>query len=186
MRMIKFLVLTAAIASPLILQAQRAQPSELDDSQVFEMAPFVVYEGLIDVVDGFTGEPYNEANAVLDGFRESFNKILLWYHRKLLKEEYEFINYQLKFGEDYAKDLNALSDTFNISEIDFDKDTTMKRERAIFSRLMKDPFFKIEALIVWDLDRLRRSSRGTTCGAGKVPLQAVALCSRFRKLNKWI
>ena len=125
------------------------------DPNIIEMAPFVVYGGIIDTVDGFTGKEYHEDNEVVLGFRETFNKLLLGYHRKLLTEEYENMRITMEVGKKFHSDLNALSGTFGISKIDTDEDRLFRNERVITSRLIKDPFFIIEALVVWDLDRLQ-------------------------------
>jgi hypothetical protein len=37
-----------------------------------------------------------------------------------------------------------------------DNATWLRRERAIILRLVREPFFKIKALVVWDLDRLKQ------------------------------
>jgi hypothetical protein len=50
-------------AVPPVLNAQSRSSSGPVDSQVIELEAFVVYEGLIDVVDGFTGDTTDNSPA---------------------------------------------------------------------------------------------------------------------------
>ncbi|NDV61236.1 recombinase family protein [Puniceicoccales bacterium CK1056] len=129
------------------------------DPNIIELQPFVVYSGIIDVVDGFTGKPYHESNPVVDGFREEFNDILLGYHRRILKEEYSYMLVQAKFGTEFVQELNTLAQAFGIGTIGIYRDRFLNIERQILRRLIDDPFFRIDALVVWDLDRLERTKR---------------------------
>src|SRR5210317_287626 len=91
---------------PILLSLPAGAQNKRDiDPQVIELEPFVVYEGLIDVVDGFTEEDYHQSNSVVDGFQETFNKILLGYHRKLLNEEYKHMVKSLEAGKEFSADL---------------------------------------------------------------------------------
>jgi hypothetical protein len=138
-----------------------AQKSGKIDPQIIELEPFVVYEGLIDVIDGFTGEKYHESNPVVDGFQETFNQILLGFHRKLLNEEYKHMKQQIDEGKAFSEDLAALAATFGINSFYINPQGFLTIEKAIFKRLMDDPFYRIEALIVWDLERLKRYKSGS-------------------------
>ena len=126
-----------------------------EDPQVFEMEAFVVYGGTIDVIDGFTGEPYSKENEVVEGFREDFNKLLLNYHRWLLRNEARFMKQQIEANEATMVELNALVASFGIEEISFNEANHLVIERAIFNRLVQDPFFRIDALVVWELEHLK-------------------------------
>jgi hypothetical protein len=144
--------LTLCIAGTVLL-IQGTHGQEPDD--IFELEAFVVYEGLIDVVDGFTGEPYHESNAVVDGFREEFNNILLAYHRRLVVDEYRYLKSRIESSEAFAKDLDALAQRFGVNGFEL-PDDYLTRDRSMLARLLRDPFFKIESLVVWDLERLER------------------------------
>jgi hypothetical protein len=138
---------------PLTLSAKKK-----DDSitmETIEMAPFVVYGGLIDTYDGFSGKPYTKSNAVVEGFREEFNEILKGYHRSILIEELKHMKQQLVISTRMSGDVEELCNTFGITSFKRkDRNSLMPIEKAITMRLLKDPFFIIEGLIVWDLDRL--------------------------------
>ncbi|NDV61593.1 hypothetical protein G0Q06_03940 [Puniceicoccales bacterium CK1056] len=135
---------------------QAAKDPDYVDPSVFELEAFVVYAGTIDVIDGFTGEPFNEDNPVVTAFREEFNQLLEGYHWTLLRSESEFMKMRIKLDTEFATDLEELAESFGIEGFERDKAKHLKIERAIFQRLMRDPFFRIEALIVWDLDKLKR------------------------------
>lgn len=142
---------------PLTTFAARSDVDEDEiDPGVITMAPFVVYEGLIDVIDGFSEEPYHGGHAVVEGFRESFNKLLLAFHRKLLLDEYKFMVELLKVAPQFENDLNELAASFGVKrKVYLDIQQAFVREKAITRRLIKDPFFIIDAMVVWDLDQLR-------------------------------
>ncbi|MEX0324192.1 MAG: hypothetical protein AB3N63_18690 [Puniceicoccaceae bacterium] len=140
---------------------------------VINMAPFVVYEGLIDVIDGFSEEEYHGGHAVVEGFRESFNKLLLAYHRKLLLDEYQFMVELLKVAPQFQNDLNALAASFGVKrKVYLDIQQAFVREKAITRRLIKDPFFIIDAMVVWDLDQLE-------------PYKNEKLYSKYAKDIRW-
>lgn len=153
----KFLLVLLTCLTGISLFAARKDVREEDiDPGVIQLAPFVVYEGLIDVIDGFSEEEYHGGHAVVEGFRETFNQLLLGYHRKLLQDEYAFMVSRLKVGQAFVDDLNALSGTFGVKPFHVDLRHSFTRERAVTMRLVKDPFFIIEAMVVWDLDQLER------------------------------
>jgi hypothetical protein len=156
-----------------ILTAQKIDPD------VIEMAPFVVYSGLIDVVDGFTGEPYHKVNPVVDGFRDEFNDLLLGYHRTVLKSEYAFLVDMVKRLKGYERELSALGERFGMRPVTLDTDRAFIIEKVIFHRLLEDPFFKIESLVVWDHDRLERMD-------GRRPVSKYSRDIRFNpESGKW-
>jgi len=119
------------------------------------MAPFVVYGGLIDTIDGFSEEDYHEDDPVVLGFREEFNNLLLGFHRKLLIDEHKHMTKIVQVEVAFHADLNSLGQSFGVKRVDRRKNVFI-REKSITNRLVKDPFFIIEALIVWDADRLER------------------------------
>lgn len=133
----------------------REDGPEFIDPNIIEMAPFVVYGGIIDTIDGFTELEYHENDAVVLGFREEFNNLLLGFHKKLLIDEHNHMTRTLEIEEGFHADLNSISASFGIRPVERRKDM-FHREKAITNRLVKDPFFIIDALIVWDADRLER------------------------------
>ncbi len=150
--LITLLLLLASISS---LAAKSDAKDDEIDPNIITLAPFVVYEGLIDVIDGFSEEPYHGGHAVVEGFRESFNQLLLAYHRKLLMDEYTFMVNLLKVAPAFQDDLNALAASFGVKrKVYLDIQHAFVKEKAITRRLIKDPFFIIEAMVVWDLDLL--------------------------------
>jgi hypothetical protein len=125
------------------------------EPQVFQLDAFVVYSGNIDVIDGFTGDVYHESNTVVDEFRQDFNKLLNGYHKQLLLDEYQHMEEQLALAKRFEIEIQALAEGFNIRGFSINHASHMKVERAIMDRLIKDPFFQIEAVVVWDLEKLK-------------------------------
>ena len=125
------------------------------DPQVFELSAFVVYGGLINTVDGFTGEDYHKSNPVVEGFRTEFNNLLRGYHRKLLLDEYAYMQEQIKVARAFDDVISSLTQGFGIRNFSMDHDNYLRIEKTIMNRLIKDPFFLIEALVVWDLGQLK-------------------------------
>ena len=138
----------------LIAEAPLAGAKE-EPEAFFQLEAFVVYAGQIDVIDGFTGEPYHETNETVSGFREDFNNLLLGFHKRLLVAEYENMQEESKVMVPFIKDLSEMAESFGIRGFSSNKDR-LAIERGILQRLLKDPFFKIEALVVWDLAELEK------------------------------
>ncbi len=122
--------------------------------EVIDLEPFVIHAGEIDVIDGITGEEYTAGNSVVWGFADSMKDLLLKYHHRLLVDEARFLNEYLIEGRKFSKDLATLADSFGIRNFRLNKETRRLRERSILYRLSTKPFFRINALIVWDRDRL--------------------------------
>jgi hypothetical protein len=150
---------------------------EVDSPEVFELEAFVVYGGTIDVVDGFTGEPYTKENAVVEAFREDFNKLLLNYHRWMLRNEATFMKQQIAENEAMVTAVESLAAGFGIEEIAFSAGNHLVIERAIFNRLVQDPFFRIDALVVWEESHLERLE-------GQQPLGLYAQDIRYNEEKK--
>ena len=136
--------------------AALAQGDEPVDMDVIELGAFVVYGGIIDTIDGFTGEDYHKSNVVVEEFRQDFNTLLRGYHRKLLTDEFQHMQEQLVLARQYDMQLQSLTRDFGIRGFEINHDNLMRIEKAIMNRLIKDPFFRIEALVVWDLDELNK------------------------------
>lgn len=149
-RAILGLWLIASVASPL-----PAQPDSAGD-EVVKMEPFNVtaYNGKIPIIDGFTGKAYRGDNDVVFNFAQSFNKLLLGYHKKLVLDEVKHLQFRVKLGKEFEREMALLTAAFGFDRFTLDDSTWLRRERAIITRLIREPFFKIKALVAWDLDRL--------------------------------
>lgn len=126
------------------------------DGETYVLDAFVIYEAPIDVIDGFTGEKYIGHNPVVLDFADTFNDILLGYHKKLLIHEIQHLNFRLEDGLAFEKELTDLAKSFEIKRFDVDHTRWMVKEKSILHRLHTEPFYKIEAMIVWDVDELNR------------------------------
>ncbi len=122
--------------------------------QVFELEPFVIYESPIKVIDGMTGEKYTGTNPLVLDFAESFNDLLHKFHTQLLVYEIQHLDFRLKDGVAFERDLRELAESFGIKSFRMRHDNWLRREVSIVTRLNEEPFFKIEALIVWHEDQL--------------------------------
>ncbi|MEO6246249.1 MAG: hypothetical protein ABIQ12_12515, partial [Opitutaceae bacterium] len=134
----------------------RAQDAAGDDVIKMEAFNVTAYNGKIPIVDGFTGKDYQGDNDVVFNFAQSFNKLLLGYHKKLVLDEVKHLQFRIKLGQEFEREMSALTATFGFGKFTLDQSTWLRRERAIISRLIKEPFFKIKALVAWDLERLNK------------------------------
>jgi len=125
--------------------------------EIFELQPFIVYEAEVDIIDGHTGEKYMGTNDVVIDFADTFNQLLLGFHKKLLVYEINHLNFRLEDGKAFATELTDLAESFGITNFKVNHDNWLRREIAIVQRLNQNPFFKIEALVAWDLDTLNRN-----------------------------
>jgi hypothetical protein len=143
------------LALAVLLPLRAAEPA---GDEVVKMEPFNVtaYGGKIPILDGFTGKDYQGNNDVVFNFAASFNKLLLGYHRKLVSDEIKHMQFRLQLGKDFEREMGQLSAAFGFGPFTLDHATWLRRERAIITRLMREPFFKIKALIAWDVDRLQQ------------------------------
>lgn len=144
-------VLPLALLAP-NLPAQDAPP----EGNVIRLEPFNVtaYSGNIRIIDGFTGKDYEGTNPVVVGFARSFNKLLLGFHKKLVHDEVRHLELRDQLGQDFEREMRELSASFGFRKFKLDHSTWLSRERSIITRLVREPFFKIDALVVWDLARL--------------------------------
>jgi hypothetical protein len=134
----------------------RAQDSAGDE--VVKMEPFNVtaYNGKIPIIDGFTGKDYRGDNDVVFNFAQSFNKLLTGYHKKLVLDEIKHLQFRIKLGKEFEREMGQLTAAFGFDKFALDNSTWLRRERAIITRLIREPFFQIKSLIAWDLDRLNK------------------------------
>jgi hypothetical protein len=126
------------------------------DGQTYQLDAFVIYETPIDVIDGFSGEKYDGDNPVVLDFADTFNDLLLGFHKKLLINEINHLKFRLEDGLAFEKDLGELAASFGIKGFDIDHNRWLVKEKSILYRLNTEPFYKIDAMIVWDVDKLNR------------------------------
>jgi len=141
----------------LALAPLRAQDSA--SGKAIELEPFrvTVYSGKIPIIDGLTGKRYQGSNELVTQFAVSFNKLLLGYHKKLVLDEVKHLQFRIKLGAEFEQEMGRLTTSFGFKPFALDRTSWLSRERAIITRLVRKPFFKIKALVVWDLDRLNQS-----------------------------
>lgn len=142
--------LLACLTVPLF--AQKNNESTKED--VINLEPFVIFAGEMDVIDGITGKEYTGTNPVVWGFVDTFKDYLVRYHEKLLRFEIAHMNLRAEAGLAIEEELKTLTKSFGIRNFKADKSQWLTRERAILHRLNTKPFFRIEALVVWDRDQL--------------------------------
>ena len=133
-----------------------AQETEItaDETVMMEAFNVTVYGGKIPIRDGFTGKTYEGDNQLVWDFANSFNKLLVGYHKHLVIEEIKHLQYRIDLGDRFEREMNELSSEFDFGEFTLDRSQWLTRERSIISRLIQKPFFKIESLAAWDIDRL--------------------------------
>ena len=119
-----------------------------------ELAPFITFAGDPTLIDGLTGKQYRGADPVVRGFNATFKDLLVGYHKKLLVYEIQHMNLRTEAGNAMESELVALTESFGIKKFKADRSQWLKRERSILHRLNTKPFFRIDALVVWDVDRL--------------------------------
>lgn len=156
-------LLLALLAFPFLLTVKTsAQTSFLEDSGEDEVEFFVMldsyvrYGGDIKVIDGFTGETYHRGHEVVKEVHFTFPKIMGGLHRLLLSYEVEHMNYQVKLGAQKEPMLVELLDSFGYKSFKMDRNSWMTREQSILQRLMHEPFFKVEELVIWEEEKLAK------------------------------
>lgn len=147
----RLLVLILAVSTT--LRAQEAAGEEVVKMEAFNVT---AYNGKIPIIDGFTGKDYRGDNDIVFSFAQSFNKLLLGYHKKLVLDEVRHLQFRIKLGKEFEREMGQLCAAFGFGKFTLDSSTWLRRERAIITRLMREPFFKIKALVVWDVDRLSK------------------------------
>ena len=148
--------LNIALFAGFALSGLAQEDAELVEEDIINLEPFVIFAGEMDVIDGITGKEYNGTNAVVWGFVDTFKRYLIAYHEKLLRFEIQHMNLRTQAGLGIEKHLQELTESFDIRNFKADRSQWLTRERSILYRLNTKPFFRIEALIVWDLDRLNK------------------------------
>lgn len=146
--LILFIAAIELIAAP-------AKDFDDEDLDVIELAGFEFFSNSIKVIDGFTGIEYEGKHPVVLGFRREFDNLLLKFHKRLLIEEHKKLNTHTQSIKPITQELNELASSFGFrGEINV-KGPILPREIAIFRRMVNDPFFKIDELVVWDVNGLR-------------------------------
>lgn len=165
----------------------RAQEPAADEVVKMEAFNVTAYHGKIPILDGFTGKEYTGANDVVFNFAQSFNKLLLGYHKKLVLDEIKHLQFRIKLGREFEREMGRLSASFGFGAFTLDSSTWLRRERAIITRLIREPFFKIKALIAWDLDRLNAIApqRPDSRYAGDIHYDAKAGRWERRITDRW-
>ena len=149
-------MLNFALFAGLALTGFAQENAELVEDDIINLEPFVIFAGEMDVIDGITGKEYNGTNAVVWGFVDTFKEYLVRYHEKLLRFEIQHMNLRTQAGLAIEKQLQELTESFGMRNFKADRKEWLTRERSILYRLNTKPFFRIEALIVWDLDKLNK------------------------------
>jgi hypothetical protein len=132
----------------------RAQEPPLEDAVRVEAFNVTAYHGQIPLIDGFTGKDFEGENRVVLKFAQSVNQLLLGYHRKRVLDEVNHLQFRIKLGQDFEREMGRLNTAFGFSPFALDPSTWLRPERAIISHLVQQPFFKIKALVARNLDRL--------------------------------
>jgi len=147
------LVFSFALTLPVTLTAE--DTAEISDGIVM-MEAFSVsaYGGKIPIIDGFTRKDYLGENQVVFDFANTFNKLLLGFHKKLVLDEHKHMQFRIQLGGRFEQEMNTLSQAFEFGNFKLDRSQWLSRERSIVSRLINKPFFKIHSLVAWDLDHL--------------------------------
>ncbi|MBT5901474.1 MAG: hypothetical protein HOH58_05130 [Opitutaceae bacterium] len=150
----RFVTLLAGFSASISSHAQETHEFMGDDALMMDAFNVSVYGGEIPIIDGISGKKYKGDHPVVIDFALSFNKLLLAYHKKLVVDEYKHMEFRIKLGERFEQEMNVISTAFDFGEFELDRSQWLKRERAIVSRLIHKPFFKISSLIAWDIDNL--------------------------------
>lgn len=148
-----FLSLWLSLAASVLLRSEETTGDEVVKMEAFNVT---AYNGKIPIIDGFTGKDFTGDNDVVFNFALSFNKLLLGYHKKLVLDEVKHLKFRIKLGNDFKQEMGKLSESFGFGRFELDDTHWLRRERSIITRLIKEPFFKIKALVAWDLDRLNK------------------------------
>ena len=186
---IELAIATAFILSlaPSASQAQSAlSGSGIEDDPEFlvTLDAYVKYGGDIDVIDGLTGRSYHSDNAVVKAIHSSFPQIMGGLHAKLLELEAKYMNFYLTQGVQHERELSALAESFGITRFAMDRSRWMVREKAILQRLVKEPFFQIKELVIWEKEYLDENLPDNKW-AKNIRLNPVTQSWERRVLTEW-
>ena len=179
-------ILLLAGGSVTSLLGQEPDPTS-EDVVMMEAFSVTIYGGKIPLIDGFTGKRYEGDNKLLFDFANSFNKLLLFYHKRLLTKELEHLKFREELSKRFEEEMNALTTSFELGEFKLDETNLLVRERAIVSRLAHKPFFKINAVVAWDVDKLNAlaPARPSTKYAKDIRLNPETVAWERRIMTRW-
>ncbi|MDQ8182620.1 hypothetical protein [Pelagicoccus sp. SDUM812005] len=140
------------LASPFAAHGNGSSEED-EDMLVIELSGFEVFSKGIKLIDGMTGKDYEGDHPVVLGFRREFDDILLKFHKRLVIGEFRNIRARKESIRPHIEKLAALAASFGWEGFQVGG-PHLTREVAIFERMLKDPFFKIEEIVVWDARRL--------------------------------
>ncbi|MBK1877479.1 hypothetical protein [Pelagicoccus mobilis] len=144
------------LASLLLLpHASAADEITDEDFDVIEIQGFEVFSNSITVIDGITGKEYEGKHPVVLGFRREFDNLLLKFHKRLLIEEHKKLKTHSDSFKTLPAELDQLAASFGFKGKLKIEGPRLTREFSIFNRMIKDPFFKIDELVVWDINQLK-------------------------------
>lgn len=126
-----------------------------EDLDLIEIAGFEVFSNSLKVVDGLTGMEYKGKHPVALGFRRDFDNLLLRFHKRLLVEESKKLKKHADARKPLQKEINAMAASFGFTKTLEAEGPFLTRELAIFRRMVADPFFKIDELVIWDINGLK-------------------------------
>lgn len=132
---------------------QKDTVEEDEDLLVIELSGFEVFSKGIKLINGMTGKDYEGDHPVVLGFRREFDEILIRFHKRLLKTEYHHIKARSESIQPHIERLATLAASFGWEGFKVDG-PHLTREIAIFQRMIKDPFFTIDEIVVWDAREL--------------------------------
>lgn len=150
----RFIALLVCLSASISAHAQENDEFLGDEALMMDAFKVTAYGGRIPIIDGLTGKKYTGENQVVFDFALSFNKLLLGYHKKLVVDEYKHMDFRLTLGDSFEEEMNKIGRPFGFKEFKFDRTDWMTREKSIVSRLINKPFFRINSLIAWDVDKL--------------------------------
>lgn len=123
------------------------------DLFLIELEAFEVFSKGIKLVDGISGKEYSGDHPVVLGFRREFDEVLLNFHKRLLLGELHMVKNRAASMLLQIAEINKNLARFGIETVELDE-PILVREKAIINRMIKDPFFRIDEIIVWDAKML--------------------------------
>lgn len=140
-------------------QFSAAQIEEDDEEllDVIELGSFEVFSNSMKIIDGITGKEWEGEHPVVLGFRREFDSLLTKYHKHLLLQENKKLRTQVDCYQPLIDELNGLAQSFGFEgKIEpKQEEPRLSRELSIFRRMVEDPFFNIQELVVWDINGLK-------------------------------
>src|SRR4051812_43325782 len=117
------LVLGLALTVPWSFGAEDATADEVVKMEAFNVT---AYNGKIPIIDGFTGKDYGGENDVVFNFAKSFNKLLLGYHKKLVLDEVKHLQFRIKLGQEFEREMGQLTAAFGFEKFTLDHSSWLR------------------------------------------------------------